>query len=88
MTALALLPAEPVLACAACGTQKAENDWAFGLTTVFLSLLPPLLLGGFVFFIVRMSRRAARGEEQQLAGPAALEEGTGRAAIGFGSTSP
>lgn len=59
---LAVLVAAPAWACAACGTQKAENDWAFGLTTLFLSLFPPLLLAGLVAFLVRSSRRAARDE--------------------------
>jgi hypothetical protein len=55
--ALALLAAAPSLACAVCGTQKSENDWAFGLTTVVLSLLPPAIFGGIVFFIVRAVKK-------------------------------
>lgn len=64
-----VLLADPASACAACGTQKSENDWAFGATTLFLSLFPPVLLAGFVFFIVRTIRRAEERADEPTSTP-------------------
>jgi hypothetical protein len=58
----ALLLAHPAIACAVCGGAKADNDWAFGITTLILSVLPPILFGCFVFYIVRAYRKSAREE--------------------------
>ena len=59
---VALFGASDALACAVCGTAKAPNDWAFGLTTALLSFMPPLIFGGIVFFIVRAHKKARRDE--------------------------
>lgn len=53
------LAADPALACAVCGTQKTQNDWAFGATTVLLSILPPAMFAGLVVFIVRAAKKHA-----------------------------
>jgi hypothetical protein len=57
-----LMGAGDALACPVCGTAKAPNDWAFGLTTVLLSIAPPLIFAGIVTFVVRAHRRARRAE--------------------------
>lgn len=64
VTAVVLVAAEPAWACAVCGTQKTENDWAFNLSTLFLSLLPPAMMGGLVYFLVRAVRKNARDQEE------------------------
>ena len=48
---------DALASCAVCGASKADNDWAFGVTTLVLSLLPPVLFGVAMFFIVRAYRR-------------------------------
>lgn len=63
-----MLVANAALACPVCGANKSENDWAFGLTTVLLSLMPPAMFAGIVVFFVRAHRRAAR--EHQAPAPA------------------
>ncbi len=56
------LASSAALACPVCGTAKAENDWAFGVTTLLLSFMPPLMFLGAVIFFVRAHKRAARRE--------------------------
>lgn len=62
IVALVMLGASEAFACAVCGTARAPNDWAFGLTTALLSFLPPTIFGGIVFFIVRAHKKARREE--------------------------
>lgn len=54
------LATEAALACPVCGTAKAENDWAFGVTTLLLSFMPPLMFIGGVVYLVRAHKKAAR----------------------------
>lgn len=56
-------------ACAVCGTAKSPNDWAFGLTTVVLSFMPPLIFAGIVFFIARAHKKARRDESATISTP-------------------
>jgi len=60
VVALVLLTASQALACAVCGGAKSDNDWMFGLTTLILSISPPVLFGVAIFFIVRAQRKSAR----------------------------
>lgn len=66
---LVLLRSSTALACAVCGTAKAPNDWAFGLTTALLSFLPPLIFGSIVFVIVRAHKKARRDEGAAISTP-------------------
>ncbi len=63
------LAASPSFACAVCGGAKSDNDWAFGITTLILSGLPPILFAAGMFFIIRAHRRAAR-EDASILPPA------------------
>lgn len=55
----ALLP-EGALACAVCGGGGSEETRdAFLLTTLFLSVLPPAIVGGVVWWIWRRARAVA-----------------------------
>lgn len=56
------LATEVALACPVCGTAKADNDWAFGVTTLLLSFMPPLMFIGGVVYLVRAHKKAARRE--------------------------
>ena len=56
------LASSAALACPVCGTAKSENDWAFGLTTLLLSFMPPLMFLGGVVYLVRAHKKAARRE--------------------------
>jgi hypothetical protein len=56
------LVSSAALACPVCGTAKAENDWAFGVTTLLLSFMPPLMFIGGVVYLVRAHKKAARRE--------------------------
>ena len=68
MNALAL--AQSLAACAVCGSSKAENDLAFGITTLVLSVLPPILFGVGLFLILRAHKKARREEQAGIAPPA------------------
>lgn len=48
------------LACAVCGFGREENRMAFLLTTVVLSVLPLMSIGGVVFWIWRQARLQAQ----------------------------
>lgn len=63
------LASSAAMACPVCGTAKAENDWAFGVTTLLLSFMPPLMFLGGVVYIVRAHKRAARRELEDAAAP-------------------
>ena len=65
----ALLASNEALACAVCGSAKAPNDWAFGLTTALLSFSPPLIFGCIVFVIVRAHKKAKRDESATISTP-------------------
>lgn len=56
------LATDAALACPVCGTAKADNDWAFGATTLLLSFMPPLMFIGGVVYLVRAHKKAARRE--------------------------
>lgn len=58
--------ADAALACPVCGTAKAENDWAFGLTTLVLSFMPPAMFVAGVVYLVRAHKKAAREEADEL----------------------
>lgn len=50
-------------ACSVCTTgREDENQLAFILTTIFMSITPLLVVGGVVFFIVRRVRAAERSQ--------------------------
>lgn len=53
--ALLALPAW-ALACPVCFSAKEENRQAFVDTTIFMTLLPLALIGGIVWWLVRLSR--------------------------------
>lgn len=62
---VALLLAAPraAEACSVCTTgREDENQLAFILTTIFMSITPLLVVGGVVFFIVRRIRAAERAQ--------------------------
>lgn len=61
------LASSAAMACPVCGTAKSDNDWAFGLTTLLLSFMPPLMFLGGVVYIVRAHKRAARRELEDAA---------------------
>jgi hypothetical protein len=61
MTSLVVI-AQQVAACAVCGSSKSDNDLAFGVTTLVLSLLPPVLFGLGLFFVIRAHKKAAKSE--------------------------
>ena len=63
-----VLGSSTTFACPVCGASKAENDWAFGITTLVLSTLPPLIFGGLVAFFIRASRKRQR-EESSISTP-------------------
>jgi hypothetical protein len=67
------LVSSAAFACPVCGTAKSENDWAFGVTTLLLSFMPPLMFLGGVIYFVRAHRRAARRD--------ALEDAQGAPSI-------
>jgi hypothetical protein len=51
-------------ACAVCtGGQTDEVRYAFIWTTAFLSLLPPALIGGLIWFVRRRAREIAAVNE-------------------------
>jgi hypothetical protein len=54
--------AQQVAACAVCGSSKSPNDAAFGVTTLILSLLPPVMFGIGLFFVIRAHKKAANSE--------------------------
>lgn len=62
VVAALLFGADAASACPVCGTAKAENDWAFGLTTLLLSFLPPGMFIGGVVYLVRAHKKAERDE--------------------------
>ena len=60
-----LLVAAPRLAeaCAVCMSgREDENQLAFILTTIFLSVLPPACIGGAIYWLVRRARQAEADE--------------------------
>lgn len=59
---LALLPTAAA-ACPVCGFGEDESRGAYIGTTVFLSLLPIVLIGAFVFFVRRLMKAEARRED-------------------------
>lgn len=64
----ALLAAAPraAEACAVCGAGRdEENRAAFLLTTAFLSLLPLVMVGGFVWWLRRRARELEAGGEAE-----------------------
>lgn len=65
-----MLTASAAFACPVCGGAKAENDWAFGVTTLILSVMPPLFFGGIIAFFVRAHRKAQREEASNISTPA------------------
>jgi len=70
---VALLLAVPgaAEACSKCLSGRSDEiKLAYILTTVFLSLLPPLAVGGVVWWLVRRARALARAEA--LAPPSAV----------------
>ena len=60
------LASSAAFACPVCGASKAENDWAFGVTTLLLSFMPPLMFLFGVVFFVRAHKKAARRELEDL----------------------
>ena len=53
-------------ACAVCtGGQTEEVRYAFIWTTAFLSLLPPALIGGLIWFVRRRAREIAAVNEPE-----------------------
>lgn len=49
-------------ACSVCFDATAETRWAFIGTTIFLSLLPLGIIGGFVWWFWRAARAASAEE--------------------------
>jgi heme/copper-type cytochrome/quinol oxidase subunit 2 len=63
---VALTAAQPSWACAVCGAAKAENDWAFGVMTIVLSLLPPSMFVALVVYFVRSHKKnEAAGDDHR-----------------------
>lgn len=57
--AVALVP-ELARACSVCSGGSEQSRTAFIVTTAFLSILPPLLVGGFAFWLRARARQQAR----------------------------
>lgn len=63
MALVGLLVSFPHLAeaCSVCTSgREEENQMAFILTTIFLSLLPPLCVGAVIFWLFRRAREVER----------------------------
>lgn len=56
-------------ACSVCFSALEETRTAFVNTTVFLSVLPPLLVGGFVWWLWRRGRALRQLEESGASHP-------------------
>jgi hypothetical protein len=60
-------------ACSQCLSGRSEaTKLAYLLTTVFLSVLPPLVVGGFVWWLVRRAR-AVEARASTVARPLAMD---------------
>lgn len=57
LAALGVCWPEFAAACAVCGAGEEESRSAFIWTTVMLSVLPPAMVGGVIWWLVRLHRQ-------------------------------
>jgi hypothetical protein len=75
---VAAFAADLAHACPSCASPLEENRQAFVDTTIFLTLLPLAMIGGFVWWVRRRSRAIELEQKPAIAVPETLLRDAGR----------